>query len=206
MPTTVPRFIKEYGVEEVLNHGGLLFILYYYTSKINGDLQRFQDWWLREPTPSESWPNSSLDVSLQLYLQDLNKHVLRIILDKVSTYEVLLESLDLVSLRKKWFFDMLILDHKSFAAATPYYISALFRPRTNINGLVAVTACKYHILREKLLQIPCAQIMEYVKRWLESCRTTTNITYFRNKCLDCEKKLDWLLLISTSLLLLLFFF
>lgn len=166
--TTVPRFIKEYGVEEVLNHGGLLFILYYYTSKINGDLQRFQDWWLREPTPSESWPNSSLDVSLQLYLQDLNKHVLRIILDKVSTYEVLLESLDLVSLRKKWFFDMLILDHKSFAAATPYYISALFRPRTNINGLVAVTACKYHILREKLLQIPCAQIMEYVKRWLEN--------------------------------------
>ena len=135
MPTTVPRFIKEYGVEEVLNHGGLLFILYYYTSKINGDLQRFQDWWLREPTPSESWPNSSLDVSLQLYLQDLNKHVLRIILDKVSTYEVLLESLDLVSLRKKRFFDMLILDHKSFEAATPYYISALFTPRTNINGL-----------------------------------------------------------------------
>ena len=54
MPTTVPRFIKEYGVEEVLNHGGLLFILYYYTSKINCDLQRFQVWWLREPTPSES--------------------------------------------------------------------------------------------------------------------------------------------------------
>ena len=52
--TTVPRFIKEYGVEEVLNHGGLLFILYYYKSKVNGDLQRFKDWWLSEPTPSES--------------------------------------------------------------------------------------------------------------------------------------------------------
>ena len=31
-------------------------------------------------------------------------------------------------------------------------------------GLVAVTACKYYISWEKLLQIPCAQIMEYVKR------------------------------------------
>ena len=116
-------------------------ILYYYKSKINADLQRFQDWWLSEPTPSESWPNSSLDVSLQLYLQDLNKHVLLIILDKVSTYEVLLESLALVSLRKKRFFDMLILDHKSFEAATPYYISALFTPRTNINGL----GCSYRL-------------------------------------------------------------
>ena len=63
---------------------------------------------------------------------------------------------------------MLILDHKSFEAATPYYISALFTPRTNINGL----GCSYRMLiphlREKLLQIPCAQIMEYVKRWLEN--------------------------------------
>ena len=36
------------------------------------------------------------------------------------------ESLDLVSLRKKRFFDMLILDHKSFEAATPYYISIIY--------------------------------------------------------------------------------
>ena len=30
---------------------------------------------------------------------------------------------------------MFILEHKSFQAATPAYISALFTPRTNINGL-----------------------------------------------------------------------
>ena len=90
-------------------------------------------------------------------LELLNKHILRIILgDKDSTYEVLLESLDLVSLRTKRLLDMLILVHKSFQAATPAYISALFTPRTNINELrgikqVAVTACKYYILWEKLL-------------------------------------------------------
>ena len=51
---------------------------------------------------------------------------------------VLLESLDLVSLRKRRFLDMLILVHKSFQAATPACISALFTPRTNINGLRGV--------------------------------------------------------------------
>ena len=80
---------------------------------------------------------------------------------------VLLECLDLVSLRKRRFLDMLILVHKSFQAATPTYISALFTPRTNINGLRGintVTACEYYILPEKRLQISCAQIMNYVKR------------------------------------------
>ena len=38
--------------------------------------------------------------------------------DTVSTYEVLLESLDPVSLSKRRFLDMLILVHKSFQAAT----------------------------------------------------------------------------------------
>ena len=66
-----------------------------------------------------------------------NKHVLRIILDdKASTYEVLLESLDLVNLRKRRFLDMWVLVHKSFRAAAPVYmyISVLFTPRTNINA------------------------------------------------------------------------
>ena len=53
-------------------------------------------------------------------LELLNKHVLRIILgDKDSTYEVLLESLDLVSLRTERPLDILILVQKSFQAATP---------------------------------------------------------------------------------------
>ena len=52
---------------------------------------------------------------------------------------VLLESLDLVSLsRERRFLDMLILVRKSFHAATPACISALFTPRTNINGLRGV--------------------------------------------------------------------
>ena len=42
-------------------------------------------------------------------LELLNKHVLLIILDdKVSTYEMLLECLDLVSLRKRRFLDMFV--------------------------------------------------------------------------------------------------
>ena len=56
----------------------------------------------------------------------LNKDVLRIILgDKDSTLlkvPVLLESLDLVSLRTKRILDMLILFHKSFQVATPAYL------------------------------------------------------------------------------------
>ena len=48
-------------------------------------------------------------------LELLNKHVLWIILgDNVSTYEVLLEKLDLVGLSERRFLDMLILVYKSF--------------------------------------------------------------------------------------------
>ena len=66
-------------------------------------------------------------------LELLNKHALRIILsDNVSTYEVLLEKLDLIGLSKRRFLDMLILVYKSFQAATPAYITALLTPRTNI--------------------------------------------------------------------------
>ena len=69
-------------------------------------------------------------------LELLNKHALRIILgDNVSTYEVLLEKLDLVGLSKRRFLDMLNLVYKSFQAATPAYITALLTPRTNTNGL-----------------------------------------------------------------------
>jgi len=97
-----------------------------------------------------------------------------------------LESLDLVSLRKKRFLDMLILVHKSFQAATPAYISALFTPRTNINGLRGVNK----------LQLPCVNTTSYGKKsfkflvpklWNmlnDHLRTTTNITYFRNNCLE----------------------
>ena len=48
---------------------------------------------------------------------------------------VVLESLDLVSLRERRSLDMLILVHKSFHAATP---ACIFTPRTNINGLRGV--------------------------------------------------------------------
>ena len=69
-------------------------------------------------------------------LELLNKHALRIILgDNVSTYEALLEKLDLVDLIKRRFLDMLILVYKSFQAATPVYITALLTPRINTNGL-----------------------------------------------------------------------
>ena len=64
----------------------------------------------------------------------LNKHVLRTILNaKASTYEMLLESLGLVSLRERTLLDMLILGHKSFQVAKLVYILALLR--TNINSL-----------------------------------------------------------------------
>ena len=82
-------------------------------------------------------------------LELLNKHVLRWIIhcDKVSTYEVLLESLDLVSLRKKRFLDMLILVHKSFQAATPAYISVLFslHLEPTLIGLEIQTSCSYRV-------------------------------------------------------------
>lgn len=57
---------------------------------------------------------------------------------------------------------MLILDHKSFQAATPAYVQHYLHLERTLMGLVAVIASKYYILWEKLLQIPCAQIMEYV--------------------------------------------
>ena len=58
-------------------------------------------------------------------LELLNKFILRIILDdEASTYEMLLESLGLVSLRERRFLNMLILVHNSFQAATLAYISA----------------------------------------------------------------------------------
>ena len=69
-------------------------------------------------------------------LQLLNKHALQIILgDNVSTYEALLEKLDLVDLSKRRFLYKLILVYKSFQAATPAHITALFTPRINTNGL-----------------------------------------------------------------------
>ena len=92
---------------------------------------------------------------------------------------MLLESLDLVSLRKRRFLDMLILVHKSFQAATFAYISALFTPRTNIK-----------------LQLPHVNTTSYGKKSFKflvpklwnmlnnDLRTTTNITYFRNNCLE----------------------
>jgi len=47
-------------------------------------------------------------------LELVNKHLLRIILDdKVSSYEMLLERLGLVSLRERRFLDMLILVHNT---------------------------------------------------------------------------------------------
>ena len=86
--------------------------------------------------------------------------------DKAGTYEVLLESLD-----------------KSFQAATPAYISALFTPRTNINGLRGINK----------LQLPRVNTTSYGKNsfkflapklWNvlnDDLRTTTNITYFGNE-------------------------
>ena len=123
----------------------------------------------------------------------LNKHVLRIILgDKVSTYGMLLESLDLVSLRTKRLLDMLILVHKSFQAATPAdidYISALFTPRTNINQFNGLRGINK-------LQLPRVNTTTYGKNsfkflapklWNmmnDDLRTTTSATYFRNNGLD----------------------
>ena len=103
-------------------------------------------------------------------LEHLNKHALRIILsDIVSTYEVLLEKLDLVGLSKRRFLDMLILVHKSFQAATPAYITALLTPRTNSNGLrgrnkLQLPRVNTTSFGEKSFKISCPQIMEYIKR------------------------------------------
>ena len=69
-------------------------------------------------------------------------------------------------------------------------------------GLVAVTACKYHIYGKNSFKFLAPKLWNMLN---DDLRTTPNITYFRNNCLDSEKKLDWLLLIFTSLLLLLFF-
>ena len=58
-------------------------------------------------------------------LKLLNKHALRRIIlgdNKVSTYEVLLGSLDLVSLRKRLFLDMLILVYTSFQPTYQHYL------------------------------------------------------------------------------------
>ena len=103
-----------------------------------------------------------------------------------------MESLVLVSLRKRRFLDMLILVYKSLKAATPayMYISVLFTPRTNINGLRGINK----------LQLPRVNTTSYGKNsfkflapklWNmlnDDLRTTTNtgtnITYFRNNCLD----------------------
>ena len=94
---------------------------------------------------------------------------------------MLLESPDLVSLRKRRFLDMLILVHKSFQAATPAYISALFTPRTNINGLRGVN--KLQLLRVNTTSYRKTSF----KLWNmlnDDLRTTTNITYFSNNCLE----------------------
>ena len=103
-----------------------------------------------------------------------------------------MESLDLVSLRKRRFLDMLILVHKSFQAATLayMYISVLFTPRTNINGLRGINK----------LQLPHVNTTSYGKNSFKflapklwnmlnddlrsTTNTGTNITYFRNNCLD----------------------
>ena len=111
-------------------------------------------------------------------LELLNKHALRIILsDNVSTYEVLLEKLDLVGLSKRRFLDMLILVHKSFISR--------FTPRTNSNGLRGTNK----------LQLPSVNTTSFGKNsfkflapklWNtlnDDLRTTTNITCFRNNCL-----------------------
>ena len=99
---------------------------------------------------------------------------------------MLLESRDLVSLRKKRFLDMLILVHKSFQAATPAYISALFTPRTNINGLRGVN--KLQLLRVNTTSYRKTSFKFLApKLWNmlnDDLRTTTNITYFSNNCLE----------------------
>ena len=103
-------------------------------------------------------------------LELLNKHALRIILsDNVSTYEVLLEKLDLEGLSKRRFLDMLILVYKSFQAATPAYITALLTPRTNTNGLRGTNKLQLPRVNttsfgKKILQISCPQTMQYIKR------------------------------------------
>ena len=98
---------------------------------------------------------------------------------------VLLESLDLVSLRERRFLDTLILVDKSFQAATPVYISALFTPRTNINGLRGVN--KLQLPRVNTSYGKSSFKFLAPKLWNmlnDDLRTTTNITYFRNKFLD----------------------
>ena len=102
-------------------------------------------------------------------LELLNKHALRIILgDNVSTYEVLLEKLDLVGLSKRRFLDMLILVYKSFQEATPDYITALLTPRINTNGLRGTNKLQLPRVNttsfgKKILRISCPQIMECIK-------------------------------------------
>ena len=122
-----------------------------------------------------------------------NKHVLRIILDdNASTYEVLLESLDLVNLRKRRFLDMWVLVHKSFRAAAPVYmyISVLFTPRTNIDGLRGIN--KLHLPRvnttsygKNSFKFLAPKLWNMLNDDLRTTTNTgTNITYFRNNCLD----------------------
>ena len=86
---------------------------------------------------------------------------------------------------------MLILVHKSFQAAKPAYISALFTPRTNNNELRGTNT----------LQLPRVNTTSYgknsfkflaAKLWNtlnDDLITTTSATYFRNNCLDFVNKL-----------------
>ena len=119
-------------------------------------------------------------------LELLNKHALKIILnDNVSTYEVLLEKLDLIDLSKRRFLDMLILVYKSFQAATPAYITALLTPRTNTTGLrgknkLQLSRVNTTSFGKKSFKFLAPKLWNTLN---DDLRTTTNIAYFRNNCL-----------------------
>ena len=105
---------------------------------------------------------------------------------------MLLESLDLVNLRKRRFLDMWVLVHKSFRAAAPayMYISVLFTPRTNISGLRGIN--KLHLPRvnttsygKNSFKFLAPKLWNMLNDDLRTTTNTgTNITYFRNNCLD----------------------